>query len=58
MYKGATTKVVVPAQAGTHTPCHFVLALGQMPSATKTPGVMGPRLREDDDGVWEWSRRT
>src|ERR1700681_3015474 len=34
---------VVPANAGTHTPCHLVLALGQRPSATMSARGYGSR---------------
>ena len=41
----ATPRAVVPAQAGTHTPCRRDVA----PSCKLSPsGVMGPRLRGDD----------
>src|SRR4051812_46814718 len=39
---------VVPANAGTHTLCRFVLALESTPSARSTPGVMAPGVRRDD----------
>src|SRR5258708_36675475 len=39
---------VVPAKAGTHTPCPSVGARGQRPFATPGPTVMGPCFRTGD----------
>ena len=42
---------VVPAKAGTHTPCRLVSAAGlEAFLQSAKPGVMGPRLRGDDVG--------
>src|SRR5205823_3410455 len=51
---GNLSQLVVPANAGTHTPCSLVLA--QVANAFVTSwavGVMGPRFRGDDgiDGL-------
>ena len=44
---------VVPAHAGTHTPCRLYLSSGSMSFLNaEMPGVMGPRLRGDDGGDW------
>src|ERR1700730_16858085 len=42
---------VVPANAGTHTPRPLEGALWQLPLLTRTPVVMGPCVRRDDDGI-------
>jgi hypothetical protein len=42
---GAALSVVVPAKAGTHTPCPIRFA---RPALIASLGIMGPRLRGDD----------
>ena len=41
--------LVVPAHAGTHTPCVLSRAVRQLPFLQLAPGVMGPRVRGDDE---------
>jgi hypothetical protein len=43
-----TTFHVVPAQAGTYTPCRLVSAGGRFILQYRRPGVMGPGVRRDD----------
>src|SRR6266851_1219228 len=46
----ALHSLVVPAKAGTHTPCPIVWVCSPRPSAQQTPVVMGPCFRRDDEG--------